>query len=67
MPRSGANTRCRPAIRDDASKTFDEREAAAKPALDIVENYPAHLKMAMGACDPNALPDTLDELKEVLG
>ena len=54
-------------IRDDETKTLDEREAAATKALAIAEDYPAQLAAAMAAYDPLTLPAELPDLKEAYG
>lgn len=53
-------------IRDDESKTLDDREKAAKQAREYARMYRKHLEAAIKAYDPDALPTDLPILKQVL-
>ena len=51
-------------IRDDETKTLDERLTAGNNAITFLENYRTHLQTAIDAYDPATLPTDLDELRD---
>ena len=50
----------------DETLSPEDREFEAKEALSFANNYRAHLARAMAAYDPDALPDDLPTLQDVL-
>ena len=53
-------------VRDDLTKTLDEREEAAAAATALLENYQTHLQAEIDKFDPESLPDDLDKLRMTL-
>ena len=53
-------------VRDDLTKTLDEREEAAAAAVALLENYQTHLQAEIDKFDPESLPDDLDKLRMTL-
>ena len=52
-------------IRDDQTKTLDERLTAGNNAITFIQSYRTHLETAIAAYDKDALPADLDTLRDV--